>query len=127
MCSEPATGGASWSTSGSECGLLGDLDEVSAGVVEHGGGDWPHGRGLLREADAKAAQSLVLMLDVLDAERCGGDTVLDQRSLERLRGRVFIGLEQQLDPVRNVGRDAVNQRCSPSGMSFFVAKPRTSV
>src|SRR5262245_50925946 len=43
---------------------LGDLDEVAAGVVEHGRGDGPHLQRLLGEAHAETAKSLDLRVDV---------------------------------------------------------------
>ena len=48
--------------------LRSDLDQVAAGVVEHGGGHRAHGCRLLREVDPKAPQALVLALDVVHAE-----------------------------------------------------------
>jgi hypothetical protein len=49
-------------------GLVSDLDQVAAGVVEHGRGHRAHVDGFLGEAHAEAAQSLVLGLDVVDGE-----------------------------------------------------------
>ena len=49
-------------------GLVGDLDQIAAGVVEHGRGHRPHIRGFLGEAHSQPAQSLELRLDVVDGE-----------------------------------------------------------
>ncbi|MGC1275580.1 MAG: hypothetical protein WBC44_17875 [Planctomycetaceae bacterium] len=49
--------------------LLGDLNQVAAGVFEDGGGDWAHLHRRLREGDAGGFQPFVFGLDVVDAER----------------------------------------------------------
>ena len=85
--------------------LRGDLDEVAAGVVEDGGRHRTHRRRRLRELDAEGAEPLELGLDVVHGERRERDAVRDERLLERLRGGMAVGLEQQLDAVGCVGRD----------------------
>lgn len=44
-------------------------------------------------------------LDVVDLERCRGDALFGERRRVRLRGRVLVGLEQQLDAVGSVSAD----------------------
>jgi len=44
---------------------LRDLDQVSAGVVEHGSGHRAHRRRLLRELHTEVAQPFELLLDIL--------------------------------------------------------------
>src|SRR3954451_879408 len=63
-------------------GLPGDLDEVAAGVVEHGRGHRAHVEGLLGEAYAEAAHSFVLGLDVVDGEWGVRDAVDTSASLK---------------------------------------------
>ena len=53
----------------------------------------------------RPAEPIELGLGVVDGERRVRDAVLHQRLLERLRGRVGIGLEEQLDAIGRVGRD----------------------
>ena len=84
---------------------LRDLDEVAAGVVEHGDGDRAHLDGLHREPHAEPPEPRRLGDDVVHGERRAGDAVADQRRLVGLGGRVGVGLEQQLGAVRIVGRD----------------------
>ena len=66
---------------------------------KHRGGDRAHRGRRLGEADAEAAQPLVLGCDVVDGEGRERDAVLDQRRLERPGGRVLVGLEHELDAV----------------------------
>src|SRR5690606_10821596 len=76
--------------------LLRDLDQIAAGVVEHGAGHRAHVHRLLGEVHAEGAETLVLGLHVVDGERGERDAVGDQRLLERLRRRVAAGFEHQL-------------------------------
>lgn len=64
--------------------LLGDLDEVPAGVVEDRRRHRPHGDGRLGEMDAGRMESIIFRL-----------YVLDQGPLERPRSRVLIRLQEQ--------------------------------
>src|SRR5215217_1732612 len=58
-----------------------DLDEVAAGVVEHGGLDRAHLGRLLREAHSKPGQALELAVDVGHRERGEWDAVGHKRLL----------------------------------------------
>jgi glucuronokinase len=56
--------------------VLGELDEVAAGVVEHGDDDGSHLGRRLRELDPELGQSVVFRLQVVDGELGEGDAVL---------------------------------------------------
>jgi hypothetical protein len=47
---------------------LGHLDQIAAGVVEHRGGDAAQFNRILRKADAEAAQSLELRVNVVNGK-----------------------------------------------------------
>jgi hypothetical protein len=49
-------------------GLVGDHDQVAAGVIEDRGGHRPHLRRLLGEPHAERSQPLVLLVNVVDGE-----------------------------------------------------------
>lgn len=57
--------------------LCGDLDKVSAVVVQHRGGRRPHLGRFLGEAHPDRAQALVFGLDILDGELSERDPVGD--------------------------------------------------
>jgi len=83
---------------------LHDLDEIAASVVEHGRGHLPHRDWRLREAHTEAREPPMLRRDIVDREGSEGDAVRQQGRLERLRGRMRIGLEHELDAVRILRR-----------------------
>src|SRR5690625_2810796 len=86
-------------------GLLHDLDEVAARVIQHRRRHVTHGGGRLGELDAQRAQPIKLGLHVIDRERGGGDAVGDERFPERADRGVAGGFEQQLRSVLVLGRD----------------------
>ena len=104
-----------------------DLDQVAAGVVEHGCRDRAHCDGLLGESHSESTKSLELQVDVVDGERSEGDAVLDERLLEWLRGGVSVRLEQKLGSPDLLGETTVSQRASPREISVFFTNPSTSV
>src|SRR4051812_42174936 len=83
---------------------LRDLDQVAARVVEDGRRHRAHLEGFLGERDAHRPEPVELRPDVFDGERRERDAVVDEGLLERLRGRVTIGLEEQLRSVGLVPR-----------------------
>src|SRR5262249_36158303 len=44
---------------------LGNLDEIPAGVVKNGRGDWPHVHGRLSEANSRVDETLVFRVHIL--------------------------------------------------------------
>ena len=84
----------------------GDLDQVAAGVVEHRRRHRAHVGGLLGEDGRRAPVSRSYsVLHVGDGEGGERDAVGDQGVLERLRRRVVVGFEKELDAVRVLGGD----------------------
>src|SRR5919204_4583737 len=75
--------------------LARDLDEVAARVVEDSRRHGLHLHGLLGEANAELAESLVLGVDVFDSERRERDAVGHERLLERPHGGIAVGLEHE--------------------------------
>lgn len=104
-----------------------DLDQVPAGVVEDRGRHRADIRWLLRELHAKPLEPLALRVDVLDGERCEGDAVADQRLLEWLGGRMFVGLKHELRAGRVVGRHDRQPPKLPDRDVGLLRKPNTSV
>jgi hypothetical protein len=104
-----------------------DLDEVAAGVIEHGGGDRTHGGGFLGESHPLSEEPSVFPADVLYGEHHERNPVGGERVLERANGRVLVGLENQLGAIGSSGDTTVSQRYSPRGTSSFLTKPSTSV
>jgi hypothetical protein len=104
-----------------------DLNQVAAGVVEDRRGHGPHLRRLLREPNTERREPLELLADIVDGKRREGNSVADERRLERVPGRVLVGLEYQLGAVGVVRRDSGEPACWPSGTSVFFSNPRTSV
>src|SRR5581483_7682273 len=80
-------------------GWGGHLDEIAAGVVEHGGRDWAHLGRLLGEANAESLEPFELGPYVLDREGGERNAVGNQRFLEWLGRGVPVGLEEQLGSV----------------------------
>jgi hypothetical protein len=79
---------------GASGGVLGgELDEVAARVVEHGGGHGAEVGGRLGEGHAQSDEALVLGGHVGDGEGRERDAVLHERPLEGADGGVLVGLE----------------------------------
>jgi len=69
----------------------------------------------------------VLGGQVRDGEGRGRDALLADGVLERPGGRVVVGLEQELDPVRVLGRDD-REEAELAGRDLgLLQKPSTSV
>jgi hypothetical protein len=107
--------------------LHNDLDEVPAGVIEHGGRHWSEVGRWLGELDPGGAEPVVLGLDVIDGELGEWDAVSDQRVAVRLHGWVAGRFEEQLGAI---GRRRCDHR-EPGVVSDWdvvvLWKPRTSV
>src|SRR5690349_9150006 len=84
---------------------LRNLQKIAAGVLEHRRRHRSHVDGRLGEADTELRQSLVLLLDVLDAKGGTGNSILDQRRLEGLCRRMLVRLQHQLNAIRLIGGD----------------------
>src|SRR5262245_34634101 len=84
---------------------LGDLDQVAAGVIEHGGNHRSELKWFLGESHAELPQAFELMMYVVHAERGEGNPVLEQGLFEWLRRRVGVRLKQQLRARRFLRRD----------------------
>src|SRR5215831_20394749 len=82
-----------------------DLDQVSAGVVEHCCGHRSHLGGFLGEPYAELLQPGELGSDVVHGKGRIGDAVADQRLFEHLGSGVRVGFEHQFGAVRIAGRD----------------------
>jgi hypothetical protein len=80
------------------------LDQVSARVVENGGGHGTHRGGVLRELDTECPEPLELLLQSSTAKEVNGIPSLTSAA-EGLGGGVRVGFEHQLGPVRVVRRD----------------------
>jgi hypothetical protein len=104
-----------------------DLDQVAAGVIEHGRGDRLHLERLLCEPDPQRPQSVVLGFDAVDGERRIGNAVIDERLLERLAAGWPSGSRSSSVPSGASGETTVSQRCWPTGTSVFFGNPRISV
>ena len=76
-----------------------DLNEISARIVKHRDGRSCRLRRLLGERHAVLLQPRVLLLDVSDEEISSGYSLPKDLLLIRLRGRVFVGLENQLQAL----------------------------
>jgi hypothetical protein len=77
-----------------------DLDQVPAGVGEDRHGDRAGVGRLHRERDAVLLQPLEFCMDVVDLERGQRNALAEQLLLVRLRGRVRVRLERELDVGR---------------------------
>lgn len=64
---------------------------------------------------------------VVDCEGCRGDSVCDERLLERLGRWVLVRLEEQFDSVRGVGSDDGQPPELTDRDVCFVTKPSLSV
>jgi hypothetical protein len=96
-------------------------------VIEHGVRDRFHRCRCRLEDHAELLQPLIFLLHVLNDKCCRRNALLVEGRLERLGGGILVGLEKEFDAVRLIGRDTVRDLNSPTGMSFFFTKPRTSV
>src|SRR5215510_8373543 len=83
---------------------LGDLYEITAGVVKDGRGNWPHVHGRLSEAKSRANETFVFRVHILHAKRREGNPVLHERPFERLDRRVLVRFQHELHAVRVVRR-----------------------
>src|SRR3954469_20949654 len=101
----------------------GDLDEVAARVVEHGGGDRAHGRRRLGEADAERDQTLVLGDDVVGGERRERDAIGHECFLEGSGGGVLVRLEDELHAVTVIGRHHGQPRVVANGNVRLLHEP----
>ena len=72
-----------------------NLNEISARVGEYRRSHRAHRDRWLGEFNTCRTKSIVFCLDILNAKRCERNTVLDQRSLEGFRSRMFIRLKDR--------------------------------
>src|SRR5579863_8840420 len=83
---------------------LGELNEVAAGVLQHRNGRAGHIGGRHGELGAVGLDPLVVALDVVGEEHCGGLALLKNRLLIRLGGGVRVQRQLQLRALRLLGR-----------------------
>src|SRR5215469_14700657 len=83
---------------------LGELNEVAAGVFQHGNSRAGHIGRRLRELGATRLDLLVVALDVVREEQDGGLALLKDRLLIRFGRGVVIQRQLQLGAVRLLGR-----------------------
>lgn len=76
---------------------LDELDQVPAGVVEHSADHRPHLGRRLGEGHGGSDESIVLLADVVDDERCERDAIGRECLTVGRDGRVPGWLEEQLD------------------------------
>src|SRR6266403_1417512 len=83
---------------------LGELNEVAAGVLQHGDLGGRHVGGRHGELGAASLDPLVIALDVVSEEHCGGLPLLKHRLLIRFGRGVVIQRQLQLGAFRLLGR-----------------------
>src|SRR5579863_3250790 len=83
---------------------LGELNEVSTGVVQHRDGRERHIGGRHRERSAAGLDPLVVALDVVGVEHGRGLALLKYRVLIRFGRGVVVQRQLQLGAVRLLGR-----------------------
>src|ERR1700674_2312430 len=83
---------------------LGELNEVTAGIVQHRDGRGGHVGGRHRELGTAGLDSLVVALDVVGEKHGRGLTLLKHRLLIRFGGWVVVQRQLQLSAVLFLGR-----------------------
>src|SRR5580700_10826898 len=83
---------------------LGELNEVAAGVVQHGNGRAGHVGGRHGELGAAGLDPVVVAFDVVGVKHSRGLVLLKDCLLIRLGRGVVVQSELQLSPVRLLGR-----------------------
>jgi len=79
---------------------LGQLNEVAAGVIQHGNGREGHVGGRHRELAAAGLDPLVVALNVVGVEHGRGLALLEHRQLIRFGRGVAVQRQLQLGAVR---------------------------
>ncbi len=72
---------------------LRNLQEVATGVLEHRRGHGAHIDRRLSKSDAQPCQPVMLASNILDPKGCAGNSISNERRLERLRSRMLIRLQ----------------------------------
>src|SRR5713101_2896848 len=83
---------------------LGELNEVAAGVLQHRNNRGSHVGGRHRELGAASLDPLIIALDVVREEHCGGLALLKHRLLIRFGCGGVVQRQLQLSAVRLLGR-----------------------
>src|SRR5579862_10060810 len=83
---------------------LGELNEITAGVLQHGNGRGGHVGGRHRELRAECLDPLVIAFDVVGEKHDRGLVLLKDRLLIRFRRGIVVERQLQLDAVRLFGR-----------------------
>src|SRR5258708_8239971 len=83
---------------------LGELNEVAARVLQHGDLGGRHVGGWHGELGAASLDPLVIALDVVSEEHCGGLALLKYRLLIRFGRGIVVQCQLQLSAVRLLGR-----------------------